>query len=100
MSPLFFVLVGPVLVFLLIWAGATVYRLYFPEYPLPFDQNTVVKRERATANGERVPVGVREIRADQRREHRQENVTIYNYAWGASEGVPESWREDLWKRRN
>jgi len=100
MSPLFFVLVGPILVFLMIWAGAAVYRLYYPEYPLPFGDHDVVKRAEATSQGERVPVGVREIRADQRRERRQENVTIYNYAWGASEGVPESWKEDLWKRRN
>lgn len=100
MSPLFFVLVGPILVFLLIWAGAAVYRLYYPEHPLPFKQDSVFKRAQATSNGDCVPVGVREIRADQRREGRRENVTIYNYAWGASEGVPESWREDLWQRRN
>lgn len=100
MSPLFFVLVGPILVFLLIWAGATVYRLYFPEYPLPFNQSAVVKREQATTDGQCVPVGVREIREDQRRERRQEDVTIYNYAWGTSEGVPDAWREDLWQRRN
>jgi len=50
--------------------------------------------------GEGVPVGVREIRAHQRRERHQEDVTIYNYAWGASKGVPESWKEELWQRRN
>lgn len=100
MSPLFFVLVGPSLVFLLIWAGATVYRLYFPEHPLPFKQASVAKRAEATSNGECVPVGVREIREDQRRERRQEDVTIYNYAWGASGGVPQAWREELWQRRN
>jgi hypothetical protein len=100
MSPLFFVLVGPILVFLLIWVGATVYRLYFPEHPLPFENDPVVQRERATKRGESVPVGVREIRAHQRRERRQEDVTVYNYAWGGSEGVPEEWREELWRRRN
>jgi hypothetical protein len=100
MSPLFFVLIGPILVFLIIWVGATVYRLYFPEHPLPFDQDPVVKRERATLEGESVPVGVREIRADQRRERRQEDITVYNYAWGGSEGLPDEWREDLWRRRN
>lgn len=100
MSPLFFVLVGPILVFLLIWVGATVYRLYFPEHPLPFEEDPVVKREQARMQGESMPVGVREIRADQRRERRQEDVTVYNYAWGGSEGVPDEWREDLWRRRN
>jgi len=100
MSPLFFVLVGPILVFLVIWAAAAAYRLYFPERPFPFAQGDVVWRAEARADGEYVPVGVREIRARQRRERRQEDVTIYNYAWGASEGVPDSWKEDLWHRRN
>lgn len=100
MSPLFLVLVGPILVFLFIWVAATVYRLYFPDTPLPFEQSDVMRRANATSEGKRVPVGVREIREDQRRQRRQEDVTIYNYAWGASEGVPESWREDLWRRRN
>lgn len=100
MSPLFFVLVGPILLFLVIWVGATVYRLYYPERPLPFEEDPVMKRERATVEGDSVPVGVREIRADQRRERRQKDVTVYNYAWGGSEGVPEEWREDLWRRRN
>lgn len=100
MSPLFLVLIGPILVFLFIWVGATVYRLYFPDKPLPFEESAVVQRAEATADGKHVPVGVREIRADQRRQRRNEDVTIYNYAWGGSEGVPESWREDLWRRRN
>ncbi len=100
MSPLFLVLVGPILVFLFVWVGATVYRLYYPDLPLPFEESSVIQREEATSRGECVPVGVREIRADQRRQRREEDVTIYNYAWGASEGVPESWREDLWQRRN
>ena len=100
MSPLFFVLVGPILVFLLIWVGVTAYRLYFPEHPLPFENDPVVRREQAAKQGESVPVGVREIRAHQRRERRQEDVTVYNYAWGGSEGVPEEWREELWRRRN
>jgi len=100
MSPLFFVLVGPILVFLVIWAAAAAYRLYFPERAVPFAQSDTVWRAEATAEGEYVPVGVREIRARQRRERRQEDVTIYNYAWGASKGVPEAWKEDLWHRRN
>lgn len=99
MSPLFFVLVGPILVFLLIWVGATVYRLYYPQHSLPFENDPVQRRQDA-GDGGCVPVGVREIRADQRRERRQEDVTVYNYAWGGSEGLPDEWREDLWRRRN
>jgi hypothetical protein len=100
MSPLFFVLVGPILVFLVIWAAAAAYRLYFPERAFPFAKGDTMWRAEAMADEEYVPVGVREIRARQRREQRQEDVTIYNYAWGASEGVPEAWKEDLWHRRN
>lgn len=100
MSPLFIVLIGPILVFLLIWVGATVYRLYYPEHTLPFEEDPVVRQKEATSEGAAIPVGVREIRANQRRAHREKDVTVYNYAWGGSEGVPESWRENLWKRRN
>lgn len=101
MSPLFFVLVGPILVFLLIWAGAAAYRLYFPERPLPFEKEHSGRWTRSMTDSDGgVPVGVRDIREQQRRERRQEDVTIYNYAWGASKGVPESWKEELWQRRN
>jgi hypothetical protein len=100
MSLLFFVLVGPVLVFLLIWVGATVYRLYYPQHPLPYEEDPALQRREAARNGGCVPVGVREIREDQRRKRRQKDVTVYNYAWGGSEGLPDEWREDLWRRRN
>lgn len=94
-------LVGPILFFLLAWVVATVYRLYFPEHPLPFEKDPVVLREKATASGESIPVGVREIRADQRRNRRQRAQTpAYTYAWGGSDGFPEDWRDDLWRRRN
>lgn len=100
MSLLFVVLVGPVFFLLLIWVGATVYRLYNPEQPLPFEEDPVVKRERATAEGTPMPVGVREIRADQRRSNRQSSRNEYHYAWGGSDGVPDSWYDELWRRRN
>jgi hypothetical protein len=100
MSFLFLILVGPVLFLLLLWGGATVYRIYNPERPLPFNEDPVVQRERATAEGTAVPVGVREIRADQRRTYRQADTGTYHYAWGGSEGIPEDWRDQLWKRRN
>jgi len=100
MSPLFFVLVGPLLFVLLVWVAATAYRLYNPERPLPFEEDPVVQREEASAQGQAVPVGVREIRADQRRQRRQSDVTEYRYAWGRSEGLPKGWQDDLWRRRN
>lgn len=100
MSLLFAVLVGPILVILLLWGAATAYRLYNPEHPLPFEEDAVVEREQATARGKHVTVGVREIRADQRRSQRQSDTTDYRYAWGRSDGFPERWRDDLWQRRN
>lgn len=100
MSPFFFVLIGPILVFLLIWVGATAYRLYYPDRPVPFEGHSMARRTERSEEGGYVPVGVREIRADQRRKQGREDVTIYNYAWGGSQGVPEDWHEDLWRRRN
>lgn len=100
MSPLFFLIVGPVLVFLLIWTAATAYRICYPEHSLPLKMDSVLEPAQRRAEGSSVPVGVRDIRANQRRERQEEDVTIYNYVGGAGDGVPESWREDLWQRRN
>lgn len=96
---LFAGLVGVTFFALLVWAGTMVYRLYHPERARPFDEHPVVQRERAAARGEQVSVGVREIRADRRRERRKEGP-CREYVWGRSDGIPEAWREDLWRRRN
>lgn len=96
---LFVGLVGVTFFALLVWAGTMVYRLYHPERARPFDEHPVVQREKAAARGERVSVGVREIRADRRRERRKEEPRRH-YAWGRSEDIPEAWRQDLWRRRN
>lgn len=96
---LFAGLVGVTFFALLVWAGTMVYRLYHPERARPFDEHPVVQREKATARGEQVSVGVREIRADQRRERRK-GEPHPDYVWGRSDGIPEAWREDLWQRRN
>lgn len=97
---LFAALVASTFFLLLIWAGATVYRLYHPENPRPFGEPSFLQRETPTAKGERVPVGIREIRADQRRKRRKQNEGVASYTWGRSEGVPDPWFEDLWRRRN
>lgn len=95
----FSALVGLTFLVLLVWAGTMVYRLYNPEYSRPFEQHPVVQREKATARGRRISVGVREIRADRRRK-RQMQSEQREYVWGRSDGIPEAWREDLWTRRN
>lgn len=99
---LFVTILGPILVFLITWVAATAYRIYFPEDPLPFEHDPVVVREKATRAGRSVPVGVREIRADQRRQKRTDTVRFpdYHYARGWSDGFPDAWRDDLWRRRN
>lgn len=99
---LFATIVGPIFFFLLAWVVATAYRLYFPERPLPFENDPVVVRERATASGKTLPVGVREIRADQRRRQRQHEPQVeYEYRpWSGPEAFPEEWRHNLWLRRN
>lgn len=99
MVVLFAGLVGVTFIALLVWAGATVYRLYNPEHPRLFHEHPVVHRERATAEEDCVSVGVREIRADRRRA-RRDKENRREYVWGRSDGIPESWREELWTRRN
>lgn len=100
MFVLFASLVGVTFFALLVWAGTMVYRLYNPEHPRPFKEHPVIQREEATARGERVSVGVREIRADRRQARRREADHDEEYVWGRSDDIPESWREDLWARRN
>ncbi len=93
--------VAPILFVLFTWTAATAYRIYFPERPMPFSEQAVVQRERMTLAGEHVPVGVREIRADQRRHQRsRRRRAAYHYAGSASEGFPPDWQDDLWRRRN
>lgn len=101
MFVLFVTLIGPLIFFMLTWAIATAYRLYFPERPLPFDQDPVMLRWRSAARGKGMPVGVREIQADQRHRRRKAaRERSYHYAWGGSDGFPAQWEEDLWRRRN
>lgn len=98
----FALLAAPMLFFLLVWVAVTAYRLYFPEKALPFDQDVMVRRWRMTAVGQNLPVGVREIRQEQRERLQATSPTSsYHYADGYSlEGLPEYWMEDLYVRRN
>jgi hypothetical protein len=103
---LFATVVGPIFFFLLVWVAATVYRLYFPERPLPFEEDPVMKRKQATEEGQHVPVGLRDIRADQRHRRRQRaqeqepDGETSRFVWHPSGSVPETWYDDLWQRRN
>lgn len=97
MHALFLLLVAPLFVFLLTWVVATVYRLYFPEHPLPLRSGPVQVRRRRTAAGEQEPVGVREIREDQRQER---PPVAYQYAGFPTGRLPDDWERDLHQRRN
>ncbi len=90
----------PVFLFLLTWAVVTACRLLAPERPQPFERDPVAVRQQAAARGEHVPVGVREIREDQRLVYGEHARARYHYAGGASAGLPPIWMEDLWRRRN
>lgn len=101
MLVLFAILIAPLLFFLVTWVAATAYRIYFPERPLPFENDPVLVRRRAAATGAEVPVGFREIREDQLRLQRERmTAPSYFYAGSASEGLPSDWMDDLWRRRN
>lgn len=91
-------LVGLTFIVLLIWAGAMVYRLYNPEHSQSLAELPVLRRTEVSPREERVSVGVREIRADRR--ERRVRGDGREYVWGRSDGIPESWREELWTRRN
>ncbi|MFQ5569935.1 MAG: hypothetical protein ACE5G0_09685 [Rhodothermales bacterium] len=96
----FAIIAVPVLLLMVTWAVATAYRLIYPETSCRVEADPVAVRQRATAAGEHVPVGTREIREDQRYHRREHPSGSYVYHSGTSEGVPLNWAEDLWRRRN
>ena len=99
MHVLFLLLVAPLFFFLLTWAVATVYRLYFPERSLPLPADAMKpRRRRRPAAGEHMLVGAREIREDQRRE--RDGPVPYRYAGFPSGQLPEDWKRALHRRRN
>ncbi len=90
----------PIFFFMAVWVIVTVYRVLVPEEPLPLEKDRVVVRKVATAQGEYVPVGARDIREDQRHYYTEHPPVPYAYVYGESEGFPEYWDKDLWLRRN
>lgn len=102
MSLLFVIVIAPVLFFLFIWVAVTTYRLYFPERAASFEHRRAARWQRQKEMlGEEAPVGLREIRENQRRYFREHVEASYHYAGGGgSGGFPSDWMEDLWRRRN
>lgn len=96
----FALVAAPLLFFAMTWTAVTVYRIWFPEVPLPPERDPVVLREVTRQAGESVPVGAREIREDQRRYRRYADRAAYTWAGRPQARVPEVWVEDVWQRRN
>lgn len=89
----------PVAVLMAVWSAVTLYRILHPERPLPLGRDGAAERLAARARGEAVDVGFREIRDDMRT-HVRELARPYHHAGGCSHGIPESWIEDVYRRRN
>ncbi len=96
----FFLIALPLLLCMVAWAVVTAYRIFRPTQPLPFERDPVIVRQKVAASGAGVPVGVREIREDQRYHQQAPYRPSYRYAFGGSEGLPPAWKDDLWLRRN
>ena len=97
----FLVAFVPALVLAAIWAAVMAWRLLHPERPLPFLPDHVAERRAATARGEPVPVGFREIHDDVRAQARSLALPYrYPVADGLPHHLPEPWLDDLRRRRN
>lgn len=100
-SLIFIIVAIPIVFCMLTWVAATVYRLYFPEKPLPLDtQFSLISRAEHATSDLAVPVGVREIKEDQQRWQRSESISPYYFSCGISNGMPSCWLDDVWRRRN
>lgn len=94
----------PAIVVASIWTVVTVYRILYPERPLPFYADAVRERQRRTAQGEAVPVGFREIHEEMplhaRRVCSPYRLNRDRALAGLPGCVPDPWVEDLHLRRN
>ncbi len=97
---LFAIIAVPILFFMLTWVVVTACRIFFPEKPLLVDRDAALFRRHATQEGASIPVGIREIREDQRYLNHDAPQSTYHFAHGDSEGLPLCWFEDLHGRRN
>lgn len=85
----------PVVLLMAVWSGVMMYRILFPERPLPFE--AAGRRQRAVRRGEAVPVRLRDILEDQA----LRAETPADPAAGAPpRSEPHPFADDLWARRN
>lgn len=90
----------PILFFMLTWVAVTSCKILFPSDESEVEQDPGHIRQVAARQGYSIPVGVREIREDQRYFTQQVDQTTYHYEQGDSEGLPMVWYEELANRRN
>jgi hypothetical protein len=86
--------------FMAVWVIGVIVRLKYPEETAPMSPMPVLKRRIMAGRGEAVPVGVREIREDQRARNMEEASVEYDYAGLPRQQVPAAWERDLYERRN
>lgn len=98
MVVLFAVLGASLLVCLMAWAIVTGFRIWRIDEPASV-HSMVVRRESAKT-GAFVRVGAREIREDQ--EYGEISRSLLSYELGpyGSTGIPPTWFDDIWIRRN
>lgn len=89
----------PALIFMAVWTTVSVLRILFPERALPFLHNGVAERQAASARGEAIEVGFREIREDVLVRARELSRS-HDLVGGCSHSIPEAWIDDLYQRRN
>lgn len=90
----------PILFFMVTWVVVTAGKILFPPNEAELERDPGRVRHIATKQGYSIPVGVREIREDQRYFTEQIEHTTYHYEYGDSEGFPMVWYEELVNRRN
>lgn len=93
---LLMLILGSMLFSMLVWAIVTAGRILFPERPLPFDREFSL-RAWTMHSRSRAPVHVTASRATALSHSAQ---APYHFEEGHSDGLPESWVDDLWLRRN
>ena len=85
---------------LLTWTVVISLKIWERDDPVALKRESVLVRREAAEAGLVVPVGAREIREDQQYGRQSQALLLYEYGPLGSSGIPGSWHDDLWTRRN
>lgn len=98
---IFVMMVIPIAFFMIVWTIGVAYRLLAVEEPNPTPNDVAVLRKRMAEEGMGVPVGIREIREDQRcLDAFGDSSEEYVYEGLPRYSLPHCWIENLEQRRN